>query len=786
MIDLNQAGQQQSPPVNPEIIMRALGMLAQVPSNLTEAALHYAAHGWPVFPTNIKKKPLTAHGYKDATTDPAKIRAMFRNPRSAGVATPTGTTTGLVVLDRDRKNGVDGVATCEALEADLGVLPPTLQQRTGSGSDQLIFRYPAGATIKNSAGDLGPGLDVRSVGGYIVVPPSRNEAGSYAWLNDLDPAPLPQTWVDFLKERPRPEVERKPAPGIVAMESSAYGRKALEAECQAVASEPQGSRNHRLNQAAFAIGQLVAGGEVQEEEGRPALQQAAAAAGLGEIEADKTIRSGMTAGMTEPRSANSATLQMFEVVPADSGQAGVKPRLRALRRDDLMATPDVDFTVKGVVPSRGLGIVFGLSMVGKSFVMVDMAAHIAEAREWFGCRVKQRPVVYACLEGQHGFKRRVMAWEARHGRRYPDNVIFAPDPIDLRSAQDTTDLLELTLREAGPGAVVIIDTLNRAAPGMEENGSVDYGLILASAGRIEQAVEGFVCFVGHPGKDSTKGIRGHSSMFAGLDMVLEVEEVNKAELSFAWTIRKAKDGQDGVKRHFKREVVELFEDADGDLVTSCVIVPDPDKDQNGKARPVVMTPKDAERFEAFRQAAIEHGTLDDAGQLLGLDPATWRSVFYEQNTDATADTKSKAFRRLKSGLVGSGWIKETLGGFLLPNGPGAEIHAQTIKDAISERTRTAGQYPDKSRTSPVPEPCFTPDGPDTPPIRGVRLSGPVSGANNQKPIPLGQEEKIDPQAHGMWPGEAIHLPEDCAGHPQICPRCVHHIDNECGALTAPF
>jgi putative DNA primase/helicase len=277
--------------------------LAKVPANLTEAALHYARHGWPVFPTTIKKEPLTAHGYKDATTDPAKIRTTFRNPRAAGVAIPTGTITGLVVLDRDRKNGADGVATCEALEADLGALPPTLQQRTGSGGDQLFFRYPEGVTIKNSSGKLGKGFDVRSTGGLVVLPPSHNEAGSYAWLNDLDPAPLPQTWVDFLKERPRPEVERKPAPGIVAMESTAYGRKALEAECQAVASEPQGSRNARLNQAAFAVGQLVGGGEINEDEARLALQQAAVACGLNDSEADKTIRSGLTAGMAEPRQA---------------------------------------------------------------------------------------------------------------------------------------------------------------------------------------------------------------------------------------------------------------------------------------------------------------------------------------------------------------------------------------------------------------------------------------------------------------------------------------------------
>ncbi|NCC04925.1 MAG: DUF3987 domain-containing protein, partial [Proteobacteria bacterium] len=104
-------------------------------------------------------------------------------------------------------------------------------------------------------------------------------------------------------ELDQPKTERKPAPGIITTESSAYGRKALETECQAVASEPQGSRNARLNQAAFAVGQLAAGGEIQEEEARLALEQAAAACGLDESEAGKTIASGLSAGMQEPRQA---------------------------------------------------------------------------------------------------------------------------------------------------------------------------------------------------------------------------------------------------------------------------------------------------------------------------------------------------------------------------------------------------------------------------------------------------------------------------------------------------
>lgn len=396
-----------------------------------------------------------------------------------------------------------------------------------------------------------------------------------------------------------------------------------------------------------------------------------------------------------------------------------RPRLRALRRDDLLATPDVEWIIKGVMPARGVGVVYGPSTVGKSFVEVDKAAHLAEGRDWFGFRTKKRPVVYACLEGQHGFKRRVLAWEAYHGRRYPSEVVFAPDPIDLRSEQDTAALIELVKAEAGPGAVVIIDTLNRAAPGMEENSSVDYGRILANAGKIEQAVEGFVCFVGHPGKNKEAGLRGHSSMFAGLDMVLEVEEVGRAELSFAWITRKVKDGQDGIKRHFRREVVELFEDADGDLVTSCVIVPDPEADQEGKERPKAMTSREADSLTAFKQAAMEHGEVDADGRFSSLQLEDWRAHFYQASTATTTGSKRSAFHKAKNALIKGGWLSEDVYGNLSLIGPGADVHAEVIAAAILEKSNAYPSVPmrtqgvpgthaeAKKRTVPYPVPLRT-------------------------------------------------------------------------------
>ncbi|GAB1410300.1 hypothetical protein MASR1M90_14540 [Desulfovibrionales bacterium] len=279
-------------------------------SALTKAALDTIKKDTPVFPCDINKRPLTAHGFKDASTDPETVRRMFSRQDVAGIGIPTGMASGLVVLDRDRKNGVDGIATCQALEQTLGPLPETLQQRTGSGGDQLFFKYPEGAEIPCSAGKLGRGLDVRGEGGYVVVAPSRNEAGQYEWRNSLSPAQLPRAWIEHLARPARTE-QAGHALTVTASQSTPYGKAALEKECQAVANEPAGSRNARLNQASFAAGQLAAGGEVVEGEARAALKQAAESCGLNERETQRTIESGIESGKQQPRSA-SATAKDFD------------------------------------------------------------------------------------------------------------------------------------------------------------------------------------------------------------------------------------------------------------------------------------------------------------------------------------------------------------------------------------------------------------------------------------------------------------------------------------------
>jgi hypothetical protein len=164
---------------------------------LPRAALAYARRGVPVFPCEPGgKRPLTYNGFWDASSDPRRVAAWWDRWPRANLGVPTGERSGLLVLDIDR--GAGGPESLAALEREHGPLPRTAKTRTGGGGVHVFFTYPAEEEVRNSAGKLGPGLDVRGEGGYVVVPPSRTR-DAYEWL-DRTPLAGPSWLLGCLRE----------------------------------------------------------------------------------------------------------------------------------------------------------------------------------------------------------------------------------------------------------------------------------------------------------------------------------------------------------------------------------------------------------------------------------------------------------------------------------------------------------------------------------------------------------------------------------------------------------
>lgn len=145
-------------------------------------ALVYARAGWPVFPCKpVDKRPLTEHGFKDASTDPKQIRAWWTLWPWAMIGVPMGSRSGVFCVDLDRKEAdKDGVASWAGY-VEHNPTPATLAAESPSTGQHRYFKYFDGA--RSVALDkIDDGIEIKGDGGYVVVAPSRNLAGRYRWL----------------------------------------------------------------------------------------------------------------------------------------------------------------------------------------------------------------------------------------------------------------------------------------------------------------------------------------------------------------------------------------------------------------------------------------------------------------------------------------------------------------------------------------------------------------------------------------------------------------------------
>ncbi len=192
---------------------------------MLEWALWWAAQGFPVFPLHevfdgicscrcsprkckgevhkcgsecpsAGKHPRTANGFKEATTDAGRIREWWAKWPHANIGGRTGGERQIVALDFDPKNG-GSASLADLTEAHGAGWQDTLTHRTGSLGFHFFFQYPAGVELSNSAGTIGPGVDTRAEGGYVVLPPSLHATGRrYELTNAAQIAPAPEWLLD--------------------------------------------------------------------------------------------------------------------------------------------------------------------------------------------------------------------------------------------------------------------------------------------------------------------------------------------------------------------------------------------------------------------------------------------------------------------------------------------------------------------------------------------------------------------------------------------------------------
>lgn len=349
----------------------------------------------------------------------------------------------------------------EPLENELGALPDTLTAGTGVGQ-HLLYRIPDGALPPRNRVRLSEGVDLRSTGGQIVAPPSKHRTGRrYRWLDVRAPEVLPSAWIARLGFDPT--TASKQTAGR-ARNVTPYALAALTQECAAVRGTAVGGRNNRLNAAALKIGQLVAGGSLDEELAVNALCAAAASAGLGQRETDATIRSGLEAGRRQPRSAPQQTSPA--ATPTSSGRIdilGAHGIFAPLEPPEYLIEPVI---IRGSVAEL---VAYGAS--GKTWVAVDAALSVGAGVPWLGrFRAAAGEALYLDWEnGTYELRRRMQAVARARALVTPvAGVALAAMPDLYMSAPDFAERLKPL---ADGRALIIVDTLRAATPGFDENDS---------------------------------------------------------------------------------------------------------------------------------------------------------------------------------------------------------------------------------------------------------------------------------------------------------------------------
>ena len=285
--------------------------------------------------------------------------------------------------------------------------------------------------------------------------------------------------------------------------------------------------------------------------------------------------------------------------------------------DDL---PEVEirWLVKDLLPAQGFHNLFGQSGSYKSFVAMYLSTMIASGQQAFGKDVAQGSVVYLAGEGKSGLRARRDALAKQFNLAPRTPIFFLSDQLDLRSTPADAEKLVSSVERLGIQPVmVVIDTLNRAFSGGNENNSDDMGNFIRLTGWIQSRLNTAVMIVHHSGKDESKGARGHSSLRAALDAEIEVtrlSDLGDDNRRGMMTVTKQKDGEDGETIHYELALIETKpgNPVNGDgAVSSLVVVPkEPPARPERQAKK--LTKDERECLDALKAA------IGEAGESVGL------------------------------------------------------------------------------------------------------------------------------------------------------------------------
>ena len=448
--------------------------------------------------TSAGKHPRTRDGFKSAVTNRAQWEswhAGYDGRLSWALATGSASG-GVLVVDVDSKN--NGYASFARLRDEVGGLPDTMQARSGSGGPHYYFQLPEGVAVQSDNG-FRPGVDIKSDGGYVVLPPASHlSGGTYAWDSLREMAEAPAALITALATK------RERGPAWDGTETGIrYG---------------DGERNNALTKEAGRLRRM--GWTVQEiRVALAGLNLSRCVPPLPDSEIDATMMRSVQRweqGDPDP-----------EWDP-DSPEVDEEPRLRLIDATELQNQPDINWLIKDVLPFGGIFQIFGATDQYKTFVVLDMLGCIANELPWFGHETKRGLVVLVLGEGGADAGKRLNAWLEAHpgadAKRFLYSIEQGLDLMDKKTVKRIiTDLRELVETKGEPLAAVIFDAQADHMPDGDEDKAKDFSRVKAAIQKIAHETGAAVGLVAHTGHDDSRE-RGSSRQRQAMDAQMQVKD----------------------------------------------------------------------------------------------------------------------------------------------------------------------------------------------------------------------------------------------------------------------
>ena len=333
-------------------------------------------------------------------------------------------------------------------------------------------------------------------------------------------------------------------------------------------------------------------------------------------------------------------------------------RLPVVWYGDEDAAPPLSWIVKGLLVDGGFSAVYGGPGASKSFLVLDLALHIAHGLDWFGRCVRQGPVLYVSGEGASGMLLRMKAW--RHEKGDGSRAPFALVPSSVNLFDDDTGaemLIDDVKAHAAalevPLRLVVLDTLSRMIGSGDEDKARDINVVVQRAEKIQRETGAHVLIVHHSGKDRDRGMRGSNALLGAADAVIEVSRHEESGICEG-KIVKVKDGSSDTPFKYTLRQSVLGKDEDGEDITSAVVEPTDASPGVARGGPKLTAPERI-ALDALDEVILERGVPRPISSVPAGCSAVkiddWRSVAYRKGiADGDAEARKKAFQRCRQSL----------------------------------------------------------------------------------------------------------------------------------------